>query len=194
MYTIVMDTLNMLMDGLRATLPYSVALWLLASMYRSTRARRQRPSLRQLVIICYAMLLLWGTCFSRVHSVREFFNWSRRDFSGFFVNEFSLTSRTAIWHELMNVLLFVPLGFFCASYMRPERGAWVFALMGFALSCTAESFQGFARAGIRYRRRNYKHAGCLFRMSGLQAVCAQGSRACGYGCTGTWRVCPAALE
>ncbi len=143
MYTIVMDTLNMLMDGLRATLPYSVALWLLASMYRSTRARRQRPSLRQLIIICYAMLLLWGTCFSRVHSVREFFNWSRRDFSGFFVNEFSLTSRTAIWHELMNVLLFVPLGFFCASYMRPERGAWVFALMGFALSCTVESFQGF---------------------------------------------------
>ena len=63
MYTIVMDTLNMLMDGLRATLPYSVALWLLASMYRSTRARRQRPSLRQLIIICYAMLLLWGTCF-----------------------------------------------------------------------------------------------------------------------------------
>lgn len=27
--------------------------------------------------------------------------------------------------------------------MRPERGAWVFALMGFALSCTVESFQGF---------------------------------------------------
>ena len=143
MYTIVMDTLNMLMDGLRATLPYSVAMWLLASMYRSTGVRRQRPSLTQLVIICYAMLLLWGTCFSRVSSVREFFTWSRSDFSGFFVNEFSLTNRAAIWHELMNVLLFIPLGFFCAAYMRPERGAWVFALMGFLLSCTVESFQGF---------------------------------------------------
>lgn len=143
MYNIFIDTLNMLIRGLSATLPYSICIWLLTSVYRRTCAHRLRPSLKQLTVICYSMLLLWGTCFSRVESVREFLTWRRSDFSGFFVNEFSLIRPAAVWHELMNVLLFMPFGFFCAGSMRPERGAWVFALMGFMLSCTVEAFQGF---------------------------------------------------
>ena len=73
---------------------------------------RRRPSLMMFAAIFYVGLLLWGTCLSRVDTLRELLTWQRSDFTGFFVNEFSLTSFAPIWHELMNVVLFMPLGFF----------------------------------------------------------------------------------
>lgn len=140
MQIIVMDTLAMLMEGLRCTLPWSLCAWALMSLYRQARGRRS--TLTALFALSYAALLLWATCASRVDSVREFLTWRLpADWRTMFVNELSLTRPAQVWHELMNVALFMPLGWLMMRRGAPQATALITAC-GCALSCAVELFQG----------------------------------------------------
>lgn len=143
MYTIISETFDMIGDGIAASVPVSLLIWGFATMYQMMFGYHRRPSLKLLAAIVYAGLLIWGTCISRVDSVREFFTWGRSSMEGFFTFDFSITRPAQVWHQFMNVLLFVPFGFLTRSYARPSRGPAAFVIMGFMLSCLVESFQGF---------------------------------------------------
>lgn len=148
MNKVITETFNMIIQGVNQMLPISICAWLMISLFQALFERRRRPSLMMFAAIFYVGLLLWGTCLSRVDTLRELLTWQRSDFTGFFVNEFSLTSFAPIWHELMNVVLFVPLGFFMMAYTRGPRNALRLTLMGCAVSCFIELFQGFH--GLRF--------------------------------------------
>ena len=141
MQIIVMDTLNMLMEGLKCTLPWSLCAWALMSLYRQARGRRN--TLTALFALSYAALLLWATCASRVDSVREFLTWRLpADWRTMFVNELSFTRPAQVWHELMNVALFMPLGWLMMRRGRAPQATALITACGCALSCAVELFQG----------------------------------------------------
>lgn len=148
MNEVMLETFDMLKQGICEMLPVSVCAWLMVSLFQALFERRRRPSLMLFTAIFYIGLLLWGTCLSRVDTLRELLTWQRSNFDGFFVNEFSLTGFAPVWHELMNVLLFMPLGFFMMAYTRGPRSALRLTAMGCAASCFIELFQGFH--GLRF--------------------------------------------
>lgn len=148
MNKVIAETIDMIMQGIHQMLPISICIWFMISLFQILFERRRRPSLMMFAAVFYAGLLVWGTCLSRVDTLRELLTWQRTDFTGFFVNEFSLSSFAPIWHELMNVVLFMPLGFFMMAYTRGPRNALRLTLMGCAVSCLIELFQGFH--GLRF--------------------------------------------
>jgi len=153
------NALRELLDVLPGTVLLTLLLFLPIFWFRRARQKEKTRALLLLSSCFYLSLLLYGTCFSRVESFADFWDFSRWN-EGLFVynvwptGEFTLYN-TSVAHGFFNLLLFVPWGILSVLYVPKLRGVAFSTASALLMSVLIELFQkshgmGFVVADITF--------------------------------------------